>query len=180
MEERTILKRLSHGSQRAIEAAVRRYSAYVVTVIHNKSQGSLRPEDEEEIAADVFFTLWDNAGSIEPGHLRPWLGQVSRNKTVDRLRQQKQTVPLEDNTLVIDDPQWQILCKKEKIEQQNAALRTLQPHDRDIFYRYYDLCQTASQIAADLRMQPSTVRTRLSRGRETLRKTLCQGGFSYE
>lgn len=180
MEERTILKKLSQGSQRAMEAAVRRYSAYVVTVIHNKSQGSLRPEDEEEIAADVFFTLWENAGSIDPGHIRPWLGRVSRNKTVDRLRQQKQTVPLEDNTLVIDDPQWQILSEKEQSDQLNTALRTLKPLDRDIFYRYYDLCQTASQIAEDLQLQPSTVRTRLSRGRETLRKTLCQGGFSYE
>ena len=82
--------------------------------------------------------------------------------------------------MVIDDPQWRILSEKEQIGQLNAALRTLKPLDQDIFYRYYDLCQTASQIAEDLQLQPSTVRTRLSRGRDTLRKTLCQGGFSYE
>ena len=80
MEERTILKKLSQGSQRAMETAVRRYSAYVITVIHNKSQGSLRPEDEEEIAADVFFALWENAASIEPGHIRPWLGRSAATK----------------------------------------------------------------------------------------------------
>ena len=39
MEERTILRRISRGSQRALEAVMRQYSAYVVTVIHNRSRG---------------------------------------------------------------------------------------------------------------------------------------------
>ena len=84
MEERTILRRMSRGSQRALEAVMRQYSAYVVTVIHNRSRGCLSAEDEEEIASDVFLSLWQHAGEIQLGHLRPWLGSVSSHKTVDQ------------------------------------------------------------------------------------------------
>lgn len=180
MDERTLLKRLSKGSQQALETVIMKYSAYVVAVIHNRSRGYLSLEDEEEIASDVFFSLWQHAGTIEPGHLKPWLGSVSRNTTVSRLRQRKLTVPLEENELVLDNPQWESLSKKDQAQQLRRALMALAPQDREIFYRYYDLCETTVQISAAMNMPASTVRTRLSRGRETLRTKLCQGGFLYE
>lgn len=180
MDERTMLKRLTRGSQRAMEAAVGQFSAYVVAVIHNRGRGFLSAEDEEEIASDVFLTLWQCAGKIEPDRLRPWLGSVARNKTVDRLRHHKLTVPLEENVIVVEDALWESLSRKEQAQQVTAALEQLKPQDREIFYLYYDLCQNTSEIAAELNMQPSTVRTRLSRGRDVLRTTLCQGGFQYE
>ena len=180
MEERTILRRISRGSQRALEAVMRQYSAYVVTVIHNRSRGCLSAEDEEEIASDVFLSLWQHAGEIQLGHLRPWLGSVSSHKTVDRLRQYRMTVPLEEGTLVAEDSLGSSLSRREQAQKVRAALASLKPEDREIFCRYYDLCQTATQIAAAMHMQPSTVRTRLSQGRAALRDILCQGGFQYE
>lgn len=180
MDERIMLKRLARGSGQALEYAISKYSAYVVTVIHNRSSGYLTPEDEEEIASDVFFSLWQNANRISPGHLKPWLGSVAKNKTTDRLRSRKITVPFEDNDLILDDPQWETLSKKEQSRTVRQALSTMNPKDREIFFRYYDLCETTMQIAAAMNMPSSTVRTRLSRGRDALRKTLCQGGFLDE
>lgn len=180
MDERTLLKRLSRGSERAMETAVSQFSAYVVTVVHNRGRGFLSAEDEEEIASDVFLTLWQCAGKIDPNRLRAWLGSVARNKTADRLRRCKLTVPLEENTLVAEDSLWRTLSRQERAEAVQAALNTLKPQDREIFYRYYDFCQTTTEIAAELNMPPSTVRTRLSRGRDALRTTLCQGEFQYE
>ena len=51
---------------------------------------------------------------------------------------------------------------------------------REIFYRFYDLSQTTAQIADELHMNASTVRSRLLRGREALRKTLTKGGLFCE
>lgn len=180
MEERTLLKRISKGSQMALELAIRTYSAYVVAVIHNRSRGYLSQEDEEEIASDVFFSLWQHAHTIEPGHMKPWLGSVARNTTVSRLRQRKLTVPLEENELIIDNPQWVSLSQEDQARQLRRAMQALKPQDREIFYRYYDLCETTAQISDAMNIPASTVRTRLSRGRNTLRNTLCQGGFLYE
>ena len=60
------------------------------------------------------------------------------------------------------------------------ALAALPEEDREIFYRFYDLSQTNAQIADELHMNASTVRSRLLRGREALRKTLTKGGLFCE
>ena len=180
MDEHKILKRIRQGNSHGLDIAIRQYSAYVVTVIHNRACGCLSPEDEEEIASDVFLSLWQNAAKIEPGRLRSWLGRVSSNKTVDHLRRQKTTVPLEDYTMVVEDPQWEAVSRREQAELVEQALQRLSPSDREIFYRYYDLCQSTAVIAEEMHMVPATVRSRLSRGRAALRDTLCQRGFVYE
>lgn len=176
MDEQRILKKIIRGSERALEAAMAQYSSYVVAVIHNRSRGYLSPEDEEEAASDVFYALWQHAGEISPGCLRSWLGSVARNKAIDRLRRKKAALPLEETTVVLDNPQWELVRQKEQAQQLAQALEQLRPQDREIFFRYYQLCQTASEIARDLDMSPSTVRSRLSRGRQVLRAVLCQGG----
>ncbi|MFQ8767443.1 MAG: sigma factor-like helix-turn-helix DNA-binding protein [Oscillospiraceae bacterium] len=43
------------------------------------------------------------------------------------------------------------------------ALLALSGEDREIFYRFYDLAQTAAQIAEAMQMNASTVRSRLMR-----------------
>ena len=45
MDEQNLLSRLRHGDEQALAAAIAQYSAYVVTVIHNRSRGLLSPED---------------------------------------------------------------------------------------------------------------------------------------
>ena len=61
----------------------------------------------------------------------------------------------------------------------NRSRGVLTP-DREIFYRFYDLSQTTAQIADALHLNASTVRSRLMRGRETLRKLLSKGGLFHE
>ena len=96
MDEQNLLSRLRHGDEQALAAAITQYSAYVVTVIHNRSRGLLSPEDEDELASSVFFTLWQSCRTVKAGHLRAWLGSVARNKTVDRLRKSRCEVPLDE------------------------------------------------------------------------------------
>ena len=52
------------------------------------------------------------------------------------------------------------------------AVDSLRPKDRDIFLRYYFYLQPIETIAETLGLAPASVRSRLSRGRETLRKKL--------
>ena len=96
MDEQNLLSRLRHGDEQALAAAITQYSAYVVTVIHNRSRGLLSPEDEDELASSVFFTLWQSCRTVKSGHLRAWLGSVARNKTVDRLRRARMDMPLDE------------------------------------------------------------------------------------
>ena len=73
-----------------------------------------------------------------------------------------------------------LLEAKERSALLNAALAALTPEDREIFLRRYYYNQTAGQIAEALHMNPSTVRSRLLRGRQALRTELQKGDVQIE
>ena len=179
IEDTDLLRRLRRKSAGALEEAVRQYSAYVMAVIRNRSRGVLTAEDQEEIASDVFVSLWRGAKDISRGQLRPWLGAVARNRTADAMRRKRVYVPLED-ALISLEPLWERMYESQRCEAIRSALLALSDENREIFYRFYDLAQTAAQIAEAMQMNASTVRSRLMRGRETLRKELTEGGLLCE
>lgn len=88
------------------------------------------------------------------------------------MRKQNVYLPLEDDTLITLDRLWEQMVEKERCAAIAQAMRALPDEDREIFYRFYDLSQTAAQIAEDLHLNASTVRSRLMRGRRTLREAL--------
>lgn len=67
IEDTDLLRRLRRKSAGALEEAVRQYGAYVMAVIRNRSRDVLTAEDQEEIASDVFVSLWRGAKSITRG-----------------------------------------------------------------------------------------------------------------
>lgn len=83
IEAADLLRRLQRQNTKALEQAVAQYGAYVMAIIRNRSRGVLTAEDQEEIASNVFLSLWRGAKGITRGQLRPWLGAVARNRTTD-------------------------------------------------------------------------------------------------
>ena len=177
MDEQQLLSRLRHGDEQALTAVITRFSAYVVTVIHNRSRGLLSPEDEDELASSVFFA---SCRAVKAGSIRAWLGSVARNKTIDRMRRTRMDMPLDEELAGTDDFLLEETVKKEQARQLREAVAQLSEPDREIVRRFYDLCQTAPEIAAALGLTPAAVRMRLVRSRETIRNELCRGGFVYE
>ena len=180
LDEKELLRQLQKQRAGALEAAFAQYGAYVLAVIRNRSRGVLTPEDHEEIASDVFLALWRGAKNITRSQLRPWLGAVARKQTAEAMRKKNVYLPLEDDALITLDRLWEQMVEKERCEALAQALAALPEEDREIFYRFYDLSQTTAQIADELHMNASTVRSRLLRGREALRKTLTKGGLFCE
>ena len=177
MDEQQLLSRLRHGDEQALTAVITRFSAYVVTVIHNRSRGLLSPD---ELASSVFFALWQSCRAVKAGSIRAWLGSVARNKTIDRMRRTRMDMPLDEELAGTDDFLLEETVKKEQARQLREAVALLSESDREIIRRFYDLCQTAPEIAAALGLTPAAVRMRLVRSRETIRNELCRGGFAYE
>ena len=60
-----------------------------------------------------------------------------------------------------------------------ALVAALEPPDREIFLRKYYLMQSSREIAAALDLRVSTVNTRLSRGRDRLRRQLQERGYTH-
>ena len=56
-------------------------------------------------------------------------------------------------------------------------MKELKPEDREIFTKYYYECMKIEEIAEELQMNPQTIKTRLRRGRETLKQILLKEGY---
>ena len=84
LEERELLRRLRRGDPSALEELMDRDMGFACGLAGSVLRG--RPRDAEEVVSDAFLALWEHAGQVEPGKLRPWLGRVVRNKALNRLR----------------------------------------------------------------------------------------------
>lgn len=176
MDENSALHALCAGDEAALMWFIDRYTAYVATIINNMLLPRLTAADAEEAAADVFLALWKNAPRIKPGGVRAYLGGIARNKARDALRSLREELPLEEDVLSIPGPgPDEALTERELAERTRRAVELMPEPDREIFLRHYYYCQGVADIALALDMNANTVKTRLRRGRERLRKEMAEG-----
>lgn len=180
MTDEKLLRRLQSNKKDALEQVIRVYGGYVYTIIQNRSAGALSAQDVEELVSDVFFILWQHSGEIREESLRAWLGSVARNRVIDALRRHRVLLPLDECSLETDDELWQLFAIQERAALVRTALNELSTQDQEIFYRTYDLCQSSTQIAKEMGISSATIRTRLARGRKTLRDYFQKGGLLDE
>lgn len=173
MTEATALRELKNGSEKALEWFIRTYTPYVTTVIHNIIGSSMDMSDVEEVAADVFYKLWENAETVHSP--KGFLGTVAWNLAKNKCRERDFDLPLEEEILVVDEisPEAEIEKKELNRAVKLAVLGLPQP-DKDIFLRFYYYCQTMETISAEMGINLSTVKTKLRRGRIRLRSVLIQ------
>lgn len=174
MTEALLLDRLRRGDQEALDQLTARYRSYVCTILSNMLRGTGGREDVEELCADVFLALWQHAGDPEAGKLKPWLGTVARNRAKSWLRVRRE-LPMDLDEIELPDPGPGLeenAIRAELAAAVRKAVDSLRPKDREIFLRYYFYLQPVEDIAGALGLASSSVRSRLSRGRELLRKKL--------
>ncbi len=181
MNEKDLLRRLRRGESEALETIIELYSAYVYAIVRNIIDPPLQPEDCEEVCSDVFLQLWNSADAVQPGKLKGWLGAVTRSRAKDKLRAKHLTLPLEDEvlTITVDGPEETVEIQELRRLTRRAVEAMPEP-ERSIFQRHYFLYQKTEDIAAEMQLNPATVRTKLARGREKLRRSLIEGGYPCE
>ena len=168
----TLLQAIRQDPDTGLRWAMRDYAALV--------RGIAR--DIEECTADVFVALWRNAARLEATGtpVRAWLIVTARNTAINRYRalQRHDTLPLTDElaATIADLPADPAGDAADELAVLVAAL---EPPDREIFLRKYYLMQSSREIAAALDLRVSTVNTRLSRGRDRLRRQLQERGYTH-
>ncbi len=181
MNEEQILHRLQGGDNNALECVIENYSAYVYAIVKNIIDPPLQHEDCEEVVADVFYQLWSSAGSIQPRKLKAWLAATTRNRAKDKLRSLHLGLPFDDEILMIEtsDPEEEIELDELR-SLTRFAVEELPEPERSIFQRHYFFYQKTDEIATAMQLKPATVRTKLARGREKLRRAMIEGGYCCE
>lgn len=173
MTEMTALRDLKKGSQDALTWFIRKYEAYVSTIVANIIEANMSLADIEEVTADVFIALWEQADKIKLSSVKSYLGGVARNKAKNKLREKGCALPLNDDLILIDDISPEdIYARKEVAAIVRKTVDTMKEPDREILLRFYYFYQTIDDISAQMQINPSTVKTKLHRARHVLKKAL--------
>jgi RNA polymerase sigma factor (sigma-70 family) len=84
--DENLRKRLTCGDASALAEA---YDAHGPAVYGVAYRVLADPHIAEDVAHDVFLSLWESPGDYNPrrGRLRPWLCALARSRAIDRVRQ---------------------------------------------------------------------------------------------
>ena len=179
LTEEQALRQMKQGSQDALAWFIHQYGAYVSTIIYNIIGQRMSNADVEEASSDVFLALWNNAGKIHPNAARSWLATVARNTARSRLRRAPDTLPLDEEAIISDGRAPEAAVERQDMTAcVRMALLSLNPVDREVLLRFYFYYQKTADIAADMELNESTVRTKLNRGRAKLRDFLTREGHN--
>ena len=174
MKDSVLLRKMRQGDPSGLEGLMDRYIPYISAIVLNILRDTMSREDAEEVVSDVFLAAWQQADKIRGDAAKAWLGAVARNMAKNRLRAAGLTLPLEEDVLEI--PERQTPAGKvqwaEEVRLVRKAVGTLSHTDREIFLRHYYYAQTVWEIARDMSLNESTVKTKLRRGRQRLKDLL--------
>lgn len=174
-----LVRRLKNNDTKAFEMIVEQYSRFVAGIVFNVSGGSLSIEDIEETVADVFITLWKNADKVMEGKLQGYLCSIAKTRTYDKLSGKK-PVPILDIDEIDPEDNFDIMEQAEKkdiAQELMSAVNEIGEPDREILLRHYFYYQKISDIARIMNMNPDTVKVKLHRTRNRLKKMLTERGF---
>ena len=161
----------------ALELLIKIYTPYVFSVLRRKLGSMAQAEDIEELASNVFFSLWQHRKRFRSDNPRAWLAKVAANEAKSWLRQQHLHTVSTELVLELSDSAAERM--EDSIERSlilQEALERLDEETREILVRCYRERQTVAEIAAALNMKLPTVKSRLQRGRKKLQQYLEQGG----
>lgn len=139
----------------------------------------------EDVVQETFLRAWRSAGRFDPDRasLRTWLFTIARNGVVDASRRRRaRPTPGADPVDAVDasagefpggDPFDHLLTRIELDE----ALRRLSPEHRQAVVEVHFSGRTCADLAAELDVPASTMRSRLYYGVRTLRMVLEENGW---
>lgn len=184
MNEKEIILGIKNNKTECLEQLIELYSGYVVHIVSAILTPCASREDIKEVTSDVFYAIWRvRAGLQETVTLKPYIAIIARNTALKKLKGVKNNISLSDGEGIIlksDDDLEQTFEQNERFFAVREALNALKDEDKEIFLRYYYLCQTVSEISKSTGLGNSAVKSRLMRGRAKLKEILNERGFEYE
>lgn len=129
-------------------------------------------DDAEDIASQVFVTYLRRKPIFESiDHAKHWLSKVTVNTAKNYIRTRKATINYDELAGVLSTTDIDHGHTEQEDAVLNAVLQ-LKSAYREVIHLYYYENYDTNEIAKTLGLPPSTVRTRLTRARAAIEKTL--------
>ena len=150
------------------------YTPYIKKVINNMVNDNLSEEDKEEIITDTFFVLWKRSNEeYEIKLLKSYLAGIAKNLTKQKLRKKQKIVDISqyENNEEYSYTETYIEERKD-IDKLLRKINKLKERDKQIIKMYYYLEKSIKDIAKELNMTETNVKTKLHRIRKKIRREI--------
>ncbi len=181
MTDENIVRLFWERSEDAIAETEKLYGNYFFYI----ANGILRnEEDAKEIVNDTYLKAWNTIPPERPNPLKAFLGRITRQLSINRLRQNtakkrgggQYTIAIDElvETLADGGEDCAVAGLTDSI---NRFLRKLPTGQRRVFIKRYWYMRSISDIAASYGMSESKVASMLFRLRNKLKEQLVKEGF---
>ena len=182
--ERELLTKAARGNRDAFGELVRRYEKKVLA-LSNRLCGN--PEDGADAAQEAFVSAWQGLPNFRgDANFSTWLYRLTCNASMDLLRRRQRrdahsgpSLNAEEARVEIPDPApspQDAAERRELREEIQDALRQLSPEHRQVLILREIHQLSYEEIGATLSLDSGTVKSRIHRARENLRKILTARG----
>lgn len=160
------------GDERAFEALFRAHRDSIFSI----AMHYLRDRDvAEDVTQDAFVRAWDQLPKLrEPAAFGGWLRAMTINMVRDHFRSKRDADPLDDDNPLPsgDDGPDRSIERDERQDAVRQAILGLPDHQRVIVSMHYLEGRPVQEIMEAMDLPKGTVVSRLSRGRDNLRRRL--------
>lgn len=187
--EKKCIQKAAKGDAHAFELLVTRYQGQIYNLCLRMTGN---PEDAADMTQEAFLKVWKHLESFQfDSAFATWLYRLASNCCLDFLRSQKRrpTVSMtveneEEGEQVMEIPDAQptpeeAAISNEEREQLHMAMAQLDDEQRQILTLRVVNDLSYHDIAEILKVKEGTVKSRLSRARENLRKKLLEIGNKH-
>lgn len=186
MDEITLVRQAAEGDQAAFEALVRQFQKPVYNLALRMAGNE---DDAFDLAQEAFLRAWRGLKFFKgESSFSTWLYRLTSNVCIDFLRQKKRSKTVSLSFLDDEDGQHELdrpdpapgpedrAIRADDHERMERALNTLEPEYREVL----TLCAIDGlsyiEIAEILEIPTGTVKSRISRAREKMRRKLLTDG----
>ncbi|MGH7695762.1 MAG: RNA polymerase sigma factor [Gemmatimonadaceae bacterium] len=166
-EDRELATRAARGDMVAFETLYRRHSSRVHAICLRLTADRHRAE---EAVQDVFVRLWERLGSFRgESAFSSWLHRLAINTVLQTMRstRRREARVMTSDDAQLEDAPIRTLAVEERIDLEDAIAR-LPQHVRTVVVLHDIEGFTHEEIALMMSVPPGTIRSQLSRARQTL------------
>lgn len=171
-EDRALLARVGHQDRQAFRILVDRHLGAIVTL----ARRMLKDEAEaEDIAQEALLRLWRSGETLDlgPYGLRPWLRRVTSNLCLDRIRQARRTVVVDEVPEIEEEPtQVANLEEQDLARRVGEAVAALPERQRRALTLFHHEGLSQAEVGKVLGVSDEAVESLLARARRALRASL--------
>jgi RNA polymerase sigma-70 factor (ECF subfamily) len=179
VEDHQIIELYFARDELAIEETAKRYGGVCMQVSMDILQDRM---DAEECVSDTWLQTWRTIPPQRPTILKAFLCRITRNLSINRLRERKAKRRDRDMTLSLEELEGVLSIPEDKSEGLSELisefLRSLDREDRLLFMGRYWHGQSVRELADRMGLSANAAAVRLHRVREELRDFLTERGIT--